>query len=574
MAWNWTVAAYLARRLEQAGVGHVFGVPGDFCLPFFDALSAADLEVVGTCNELNAGYAADGYARLNGVGALAVTWNVGGFSVLNAVAGASAERVPVVAVCGAPRAAGRRGGGPPRGALHHSVGDAHAQYQAFRGVVRNAVRLVDAAAAPRQIDEALATCLREKRPVYVELPVDVSRDACGEPGAFAPDTALRSDPGALAEAVARAAALVAAAGGSRPDVGSGAVSGVPSGGLGGPPVTVLAGIEVQRFGLAAEVLELVEHLGCPFVTTVHAKTVLPETHPLFAGVYIGALGDDRPREAADGAGVVLGLGSLLTDLDLGIDTARFDRGRLIAAASDVVRVGRRVYRGVALADFVAGLRASLPAARAATSARVRPAAPPVAAPVRDAPLTSRRFYELVRSIIVPTSVVLADVGDALLSVAGLPLPAGATGLCQAFYASIGWSVPATLGVACSAPKRRALTFVGDGAFQMTGMELSTLVRRRHNAVVFVLDNEGYLFERAIHDGPFNDLNPWRYAALTRVFGGSPGRVVATEGELQDALARITERPDELVLVQVRLGRTDASDALRRFAGTVGGGQAR
>ena len=573
MARSWTVAAYLARRLEQAGVGHVFGVPGDFCLPFFDALSAAELEVVGACNELNAGYAADGYARLHGVGALAVTWNVGGFSVLNAVAGASAERVPVVAVCGAPRVARRHGGGPPRGVLHHSVGDPHAQFKAFRGVVENAARLVDPAAAPQQIDEALAACLRERRPAYVELPVDVSRVACGEPGAFAPDTAVRSDPGALAEAVARAAALVATAG-RGVDVWSGGASGAPSGSSSGPPVTVLAGIEVQRFGLAVEVLELVDHLGCPFVTTVHAKTVLPETHPLFAGVYVGALGDDLPREVADGAGVVLGLGSLLTDLDLGIDTARFDRSRLIAAASDVVRVGRRVYRGVALADFVAGLRASLPAARESAAHWARPPAPSVAAPVRDAPLTSRRFYELVRSIISPSSVVLADVGDALLSVAGLPMPAGATSLCQAFYASIGWSVPAALGVACAAPSLRPLTFVGDGAFQMTGMELSTLVRRRHNAVVFVLDNGGYLFERCIHDGPFNDLNPWRYADLPRVFGGSPGRVVATEGEVQDALAHIQAHPSELTLVQVRLGRTDASDTLRRFAGTVGGGPAR
>lgn len=543
MADTWTVAAYLARRLRQAGAGHLFGVPGDFCLPFFDAAVSAGPEVVVTCNELNAGYAADGYARRQGIGALAVTWNVGTFSALNAIAGASAERVPVVAVCGAPPRATR-----PGGVLHHTAGVPGAQGRAVRALVRNAVRLDDPQAAPALVDAALARCLADRRPVYVELPVDVSRAPCAAPGAFAPSPPPAGDPAALDEAVARAAALLAGAG----DRG----------------VTVLAGVELARFGLGDEAIGLVEHLGARFVTTVHAKAVLPETHPAFAGVYIGELGDDGPREAVDGGGAVLALGSLLTDLDLGLDTARFERRRLVAAAGDRVRVGRRVFRGVTLRDFVRGLRAAAPPGRPAAppgEALPEPLPGPAAA---DAPLTSRRCFELARRAIGPRSVVLADVGDAMLSVAGLPMPGGATVLCQAFYASVGWSLPAAVGASFAEPARPLLAFAGDGAFQMTGQELSTLVRHRRGATVVVLDNGGYLMERTLHEGPFNDLNPWRYAELAAVYGGPPGLVAATEGELEAALARAAAHPRELTLVQARLGPNDASRTLRRFGAAV------
>ena len=537
MTKTWTVAAYLARRLEQAGVGHVFGVPGDCCLPFFDAMVSSGPEVVVTCNELNAGYAADGYARLTGVGALAVTWNVGGFSALNAVAGSSAERVPVVAVCGASPAAKR-----PGGVLHHTVGVRDAQGRAFRGVVKNAVRLGDPGTAPALIDAALARCLGDRRPVFLELPVDVSREPCAAPRGPLVPAPLTSDPASLEAAVAHACRLVREAG----DRG----------------VAVIAGIEIARFGLADEVLGLVEHLGARYVTTVHAKAVLPESHPGFAGVYIGALGDEGPRDAVDDAGAVVALGSLLTDLDLGLDTAHIEPRRLVAAADDRVRSGRHTYSSVTLPDFVARLRALAPAGERAPSPG--PAAAAVDPPRPGVPLTTRRLYELARGAVTPRSVVLADVGDAMLSVAGMPVPGGATVLCQTFYASIGWSVPATVGAAFADPARRPLTFVGDGAFQMTAQELSTLVRHGGGAGVFVLDNGGYLMERHMHEGPFNDVSPWRYAELAGAFGGPPGLVVTTEDELACALAHVAAHPRELSLVQVRLDPRDASETLRRF----------
>ena len=555
MAEAWTVGAYLARRIAQAGAGHVFGVPGDYVLPFLDEVVRSDLELVTTCNELNAAYAADGYARLRGVGAVAVTYVVGGLSAVNGVAGAFAERVPLIVVSGAPRttaAASRR-------VLHHSLGDPGAQCRVYREVTAAAVRLTDPGSAPGLIDDALAACLRERRPCYVELPLDVAGAACEAPAEYRPDTSPELDPGALREAVADTTALLRAAGGA----GAAPVAGAA--GPDAPPVAVIAGVEALRLGVAAELLALVDRLGAPFVTTVASKGVLPEAHALFAGVYIGGLGQAASRDVVEGAGAVLALGALMTDLDLGLYTARLDERRLVVARRGRVEVAGRVYDRVPLGAFLHAMRAA--AAGTAVPEAARPGEAPTTAhsrPVPGRPITVARFYERMASFLEPRCIVLADGGDSMLSAAQLPLPERSAFLVQAFYASIGWTLPATLGALCAEPGRPVRTFVGDGSFQMTAQELSTVARRRRGSAVFVADNGGYGVERLIHDGPYNDLAAWEYADLAAAVGGSPGRVVRTEDDLERALAHVTAHPDELTLVQVKLAWDDASETLRRF----------
>ena len=552
----WTVGAYLARRIGQAGVGHVFGVPGDYVLPFFDDVVRSDLELVVTCNELNAGYAADGYARLRGVGAVAVTYDVGGFSLLNAVAGAHAERVPLIVVSGAPRTTTAAG----RHILHHTTGDLDVQYQVYRQVTEAAVRLTDAAAAPALIDAAIAAL-----PAGAAAVLSGTAAGCGE-GALRrarpvrPGHGLRGGRRGLARG--RGRHRRADRRGRRCAAADGA-----------PAVAVIAGVEAHRLREAQALQEVVEHLGCPFVTTVSSKTVLPETHPQFAGVYIGALGRKRPREVVEEAGVLLSLGALLSDLDLGLYTDGIDPARLVSVNSERVRVGGRVYEQVPLGEFLRALLAAAPAgarmpqARSAAdagSARRAPSPAVSAAAEAPRPITVSRFYERMRAFLEPGCVVLADGGDSMLSASDLPMPEDAAFLAQAFYASIGWTVPATLGVLCAEPGRRTVTFVGDGAFQMTAQELSTIARRGQAPVIFIADNAGFVIERLIHDGPYNDVNPWEYARFASVVGGPPGLVVETEADLERALARVSARGDELHVVQVKLARDDASETLRRF----------
>jgi indolepyruvate decarboxylase len=550
MAREWTVGRYLARRLEQVGVRQVFGVPGDYVMGFLEEVVAADLEWIGTCNELNAGYAADAYGRINGVAAAVVTYDVGGLSLLNAVAGSHAERVPVIVVSGAPPTIEIK---HPH-VLHHTTGDLDAQLNAYHAVTETAVQLRDAAQAPDLIDAALATCLRQQRPVYLELPMDVVGAPCRAPGGFRPDVALSSDPEVLDEAVQEAAAMLSAA-----------ASGV-----------VMAGIEARRLRCDVQMQSLIEHLGAPFVTTCLSKTVLSERHPLFAGVYAGRMGQEGARAVVEGAEVVLSLGNLMTDFDLGFYTAQLDPARLIVANSDRVRVKHHVYDQVDLRSFIEGLRRALPAGPFGESGGNGKAAPhriPAASrpAARDdaSPLTLAQFYARVGDLIGPRSIVVADIGAAGLGAADLLMPEDSLYLSQAFYMSVGWGVPAALGAGVASPGSRVFAFVGDGALQFTAQELSTIVRLGQDPVVFVLDNDGYTVERVIHEGPFNDIQRWRYERLFEVFGGPPGLRVATPGELERALEHIRTHPGEPLIVDVVIARMDIAEGMKGLV-AIGG----
>ncbi|MBF0495061.1 MAG: alpha-keto acid decarboxylase family protein, partial [Deltaproteobacteria bacterium] len=217
-----TIGKYLTTRLEQVGLKHIFGVPGDYVLQFFDCLEASSMKVICTCNELNAGYAADAYARINGAGAVCVTYGVGGFSLLNAVMGAYAERLPIIVISGSPKIAEYR---HPH-LLHHTIGDMNLQLRIYEHVTAASVILTNPERAPKQIDDTITTCLRTRRPVYLEIPVDMVDRPCPEPGPFQVNVSIGSDPEALAEAVAETANMLAQA--KNP--------------------AILAGVENQRMG--------------------------------------------------------------------------------------------------------------------------------------------------------------------------------------------------------------------------------------------------------------------------------------------------------------------------------------
>src|SRR4029078_2751313 len=247
-----TVASYLLKRLQQAGLRHAFGVPGDYALTFMDRLIDSGIEFVGTCNELNAGYAADAYARINGIGCICVTWGVGGFSAMNAIAGAYAEQVPVVVLVGGPRTTQRRSSM----LLHHSVGDFATMQQAYAHITAASVLLDDPDEAPQRIDRALARCMAEKRPIMIEIPADMVDRPCHAPGPFAAPARPPSDPDALAEALEEAMSLLLTA--KRP--------------------VILGGVELHRYGLMQEFHRLVEASAITVATTLLGETVISAHH--------------------------------------------------------------------------------------------------------------------------------------------------------------------------------------------------------------------------------------------------------------------------------------------------------
>ncbi|HRZ87457.1 MAG TPA: thiamine pyrophosphate-binding protein [bacterium] len=536
-----TVGEYLIKRLEQAGLTHIFGVPGDYVLGLFDLLGKSKLKVVCNCNELNAGYAADAYARVNGISAVCVTYGVGGFSLFNAVVGAFAERIPLVVISGAPRSFERA----HRHLLHHTIGDMDLQRAMFEKVTVASCALTSAEQAPGQIDATLEACLKFKRPVYIEIPVDIVSAPCRAAGPFSIDTTIVSDAGSLEEAVAETAALIEQA---------------------RSPV-ILAGVESHRLGILRELQELVEHSGLPFASSLHGKTVLPEEHPQFIGVYGGVASWENARKIVQDADVIVCLGSMMTDIEIGGCKPLLDPARMITVNSDRVRIKHHVYNHISLKDYMVLLKARLKKGnRAATLRHCHPssALKETYKPAAGQKITTKRFYQRMNSFIDGKTIILGEAGDSLFNVASLYLPKGAFCIDQAFYLSIGYTVPGTLGAGLAAPGSRLITFVGDGAFQMTAQELSTIIREKLSPVIFLMNNDGYSIERVMVDGAFNDLQMWQYSRLPEVFGGGWGCVVRTEDDLEEALARAQDRRDELALIEVRLDRFDCSEAIKMY----------
>ncbi len=536
-----TVAQYLLLRLKEIGVNHLFGVPGDFVLGFFNEVLKSEVKYVGTCNELNAAYAADGYARIRGIGAFSSTFGVGELSAINGVAGAYAERVPVVVITGAPATINFR----TRPLLHHTLGDYQIPLRMYEKITAASTLLVSAQTAPAEIDRVLSACLFHQQPVYISLPSDVVMMKCSRPAPFSFPAPAASDQAALAEALREALGMLEDA--QKP--------------------VVIGGVELIRFKLQKEFAGFLDKTGFPYATMMLGKTVLAEQHPQFIGLFEGDRSREYVRNRVGSADCVLQLGALLTDFNTGGFTTNLDDSRTISANIGSVKIKSHYYENVHLHDFIIGLTeklsrrdpATLDTICAACGCTHRCTEP--YSPDASKPLTINRFFDRMSHFIENNSIVIAETGVALFGAAEVLLPGQATFIGQTFYGSIGYTVGATLGACMAAQERKAVLFIGDGSFQVTCQDLSTMIRNHIKPVIFLLNNDGYTIERVIVDRPYNDIQPWHYHDLPKVFGGGPGLDVRTEGELEDALAKAAAA-DNLVFIEIHTGRLDCPEALR------------
>lgn len=541
-----TIGKYLVKRLKQIGVDHMFGVPGDYVLPFFDYLEESSIQVIGNCNELNAGYAADAYARLNGVGAVCVTYGVGGFSVLNAVVGAYAERVPLIVISGAPKSNEPK----EHHLLHHTIGNTLFQDKIYEKVTLSATILNNKEQAPKRIDEAIGKCLTHKRPVYLEIPLNMMTLQCKQPESLEIDTTINTEQDTLNESISETLSMLESA--DNP--------------------AILAGIEPNRLDVADKLERLIDRSGYPFATTLLGKGVVPEKHKQFSGVYNGRMGSDVARKTIEGADLLLNLGALMTDMNLGIWTADLDKSKMVVANSDRVRVKHHHYDHVSLASFLDELSDRISSKKYSTldieynEDNVRPER---VEPEQDKKMTVEYFYKRIDSFLSKGDTIISDTGDSILYGSNLLLPEDAQYVGQAFYLSIGYSMPATLGAELASPENRTVVFVGDGAFQMTAQELSSILEHGFKPIIFLMNNSGYTIERALHDGEYNDIHNWNYHKLPEVFGGSAGEKVRTEGELEKSLELAEKETDRLVFIEVILDKMDYSHNLQKLGEFLG-----
>lgn len=530
-----TLAVELLRALKAYGAREVFGIPGDFILPFFKHIEGSRiLPLVALSHEPALGFAADAAARMNlGLGVVAVTYGAGALNVVNAIAGAFAEQSPVVVLAGAPGTLEGHAGL----VLHHQVRHLDSQWRIYQEITCDQVRLDDPLTAPALIARALRSCRAYSQPVLIEIPRDMADRVIGEVPILTPSPVVQA---AVDECAEEWLARIRKA---------------------QTPVLVLD-VEVRRFRLEDKVAELARRLDLPVLTTFMGRGLLADAGLDVRGTYLGVAGDPEVSRLLDDSDLPVMLGAILSDSNFGVSAQRMDFRRALIAAHREARVGHHVYHDIPLAELVDAMLA-----RVAPALPTRPPSTPPTVPrgllADDTPVRAADLSMALNDCIerygrIP---IASDIGDCLFAAMELsPTPLAAPG----YYASMGFGVPAGLGMQVTSGER-TLILVGDGAFQMTGWELGNCRRYGLDPIVIVLNNQSWEMIRAFQpESQCATLGDWRYADLANVLGGD-GYRVRTRAQLKAALDTAFTTGGRFQLIEVMLPAGDCTPTLARFS---------
>jgi indolepyruvate decarboxylase len=529
-----SIGNFLLRRLQEVGVRHIFGVPGDYNLELLQQLhDTGTLKWVGTCSELNASYAADGYARLNGLGALLVTNGVGALSAINGVGGSYSEHVPVICIAGSiPLSSIDRGLG-----MHHTMADGTWDHflNAYGHVTAARARLTPRNAAV-EIDRLILTAWREKLPVYMELPSDIAFLDIEVPADALMLAEPPSDPERLRSCVAAITGRLTAA----------------------TSPAILVDADADRFGIASELMELAEKMQTPVAVINTAKAVIDETLPHYVGIYTGKASEPHVRQAIETSDCLLAIGYRPIEVTTGDFSASLP-ANTIHARGHSVDVGDDNYQALTLKEVLKGVIDAAP--RVTNRAPRQDAAAVAAAHAQNdgsAKLTQAAYWQAMQGYLREGDVLFVDNGTSY-ALFGLKFPPKCTFVGSVNWGSIGYSVGALLGSLTAVPQRRHILFLGDGSFQVAAQELSTILRHDHKPVIFLINNGGYTIERGYlgKDEAYNDIANWSYADLPKVFRHDTSArsfVVKTNGDLQKVLSAPN---DTMIFVESIMDRYDA-----------------
>lgn len=557
-----SVINYLLTRLQQLGVKKVFGVPGDFTLAALDEFANVDgIEWVGNANELNAGYAADGYARVNkGISAICTTFGVGEIAAASAIAGAYSEHVGVVHIVGTPSTKAQSSGA----LLHHTLGNGDFTIfsQMASAIVQSKALLLPDGQASKEIDRVLYDCYTHARPVYIGLPTDVAYtevdgDALQKPIDL---TLPKNDEETENYVVKEVLELLHKA--RRP--------------------IILADACASRHGVVKEVQELVDKTNMPAFTTPMGKSVVDESHGRFGGVYIGDVTQPHIKEVVESSDLVLSIGALKSDFNTGSFSYHISRQSTIEFHSDRTQIKFAVYPKIGMKQLLRRIIDELDAGKLTQTATSKADAPkfenktPETSDDESDTITHAWLWPTIgQKLLRAGDVVVTETGTSNFGILDTRFPKDVTAVSQVLWGSIGYSVGALMGAAEASREqgRRSMLFVGDGSLQLTVQEISTMVRRGLTPIIFVINNNGYTIERLIHGmkADYNDINDqWQYQNLLRFFGAKEDRCrsyrVATKQELTDLFQDDDfQRADKIQLVELVMAWDDAPRALKRQA---------
>ena len=557
---TFTVGHYLAERLTQIGLKHHFAVAGDYNLILLDQLiEHGGMKQIYDCNELNCSFAAEGYARENGAAAAVVTFSVGAISAMNGLGGAYAENLPVILISGAPNSNDHGSGH----VLHHTIGttDYNYQMEMVKHVTCAAESITSADTAPAKIDHVIRTALREKKPAYLEIACNVASQPCVRPGPVSSLLShLEADEVSLKAAIEESLAFLEKA----------------------QNVAILVGSKLRSCEALTETVALADKLGCAVTVMAAAKSFFSEAHPGFRGVYWGEVSSPGVEDVIKSADAVITLAPVWNDYSTvgWRDSVRGER--VLEVDPGRVTVSGKTFEGFRLKEFVAALTERVSSKPASL---VKPYTP-VALPVADAakPLTNDEMTRQINALVDGNTTLYAETGDSWFNATRMHLPEGAKVESEMQWGHIGWSVPSIFGNALAAPERQHVLMVGDGSFQLTAQEVAQMVRYELPVIIFLINNFGYVIEIKIHDGPYNYIQNWDYAALMQVFNqGVPGvesgkyglGLHATTGaELADAIEKAKKNTRGPTLIECKLDQTDCTETLVQWGKFVAAANSR
>lgn len=546
------IGKYLNYRLAEMGVAHVFGVAGDFNLSYLEQIIADEqLQFIGNCNELNGAYAADGYARSNGFSALVTTYGVGDLSAINCVAGAYAENVPVIHISGIPPLhAVNRGE-----LIHHTLVDGN--YQNIMNCMREftvAQTRLTPENAGLEIDRVLKACFLTRKPVYIQLPSDITHLKIKAPKHPLDLSYPIGDSDVMQEGVKVLSALISKA---------------------KSPVLLIDN-EAHVFSVTDILMQLSKTHHIPYVCLSTAKNIMDESSPFYAGVYSGAVGDSKVRELVEGSDCLIGIGVRFSDAATGFFTHDISLKNYLSIAQYDINTPQKNFSGLDMTAFLTALNTAI--VREKDKSSILPSYLPRTEDhqqelTTNEALTHHQLWGQIASFLKEGDVILGEVGTSNSGLSGILLPKGTSYLSQPLWGSIGYTLPALLGSMFAAPTKRHLLFIGDGSLQLTVQELSTIIRHGLKPIIFILNNGGYTIERLIlgEKSLYNDIQNWKYQEIAPVFNGSSDYQsfqVKTGAELNATLDAIQDN-DVLTVIELMLDPMDAPESLKVFGEVVG-----
>lgn len=529
-----SISEVLLKALKAEGATEVFGIPGDFALPFFKVIEETKILPLYTfSHEPAVGFAADASARFRSkISVAAITYGAGALNMVNAVAASYAEKCPVVVISGSP------GEGESRAGLllHHQAKTLDSQFEIYKEITCDQTRLVNAETAPQEIARVLASAKTMSRPVYIELPRDKVNVPCES---VHPVAALETDPNALQNCVDEILTLLTSA---------------------SSPV-LMAGVEIKRYNLEKEVAELAHKLGIPVVTSFMGRGLLSNTKCNILGTYLGEAGTPIVKDLVENSDALLSFGVILSDTNFGVSEGRINLGKAVIIRNHTVTLGYHTYSEIYLKALIDGLLANAKPLKVKASKAIETKPEKHTGALRPSDIAQAVNSCLTKYGKHP---IACDMGDCLFTALEIE---NTDLIAPGYYATMGYGVPAGIGLEI-ASKKRSIILVGDGAFQMTGFEIGNASKLGVKPIIVVFNNASWEMLRAFQpESKFNDLDTWNFAELANTLGGR-GQLVTSRDQLLPAFKTAFEDETKFQLLDIRLQRGEMSNTLSQFSNSV------